>query len=175
MKSRTASAPLKTDRRRARGQSLVELCAGLVVGVPLILAGIDMGFIALGASINDSVCRDAARAAASGPPSSQSTSANRKVTPGQTPYQRVQAVIRKHSPSHLPLKVLDQADIVETVRDLPSTITGGAVDGDIAVKTTVSITPPFILRAYCPTGIELCSKHLMPFTYVVMPAKKAAI
>jgi hypothetical protein len=148
---------------------------GLIVGVPLILAGIDMGFIALGASINDGVCRDAARAAASGPPALQSTGENRKVFPGQTPYVRVLSVIRKHSPSNLPLKVLERAEIVESVRDLPSTTTGGAVDGDIAVKTTVSITPPFILRAYCPAGIELCSKHLMPFTYVVMPANKASL
>lgn len=175
MKNPTKSAVRTGGKRRARGQSLVELCAGLIVGVPLILAGIDMGFIALGASINDSVCRDAARAAASGPPSAQSTAANRKVSPGQTPYQRVLSVIRKHSPTNLPLKVLDKAEIVESVRDLPSATTGGAVDGDIAVKTTVSITPPFILRAYCPTGIELCSKHLMPFTYVVMPAKKASL
>lgn len=175
MKSITTGALRRGAARAARGQSLVELCAGLIVGVPLILAGVDLGFIALGASINDSVCRDAARAAASGPPAVQSTSVNRTVMPGQAPYQRVLSVIQKHSPTNLPLKVLNKAEIVESVRDLPSTTTGGAVDGDIAVKTTVSITPPFVLRAYCPTGIELCSKHLMPFTYVVMPAKKASL
>jgi hypothetical protein len=168
-----ATSGIRKQQRGTRGQSLVELCAGICVGIPILLACIDMGFIALGATINDNVCRDAVRAAASGPPASETPAVGRRVQQGQSPHQRVLAVIKKHNPTNLPLKVLARPEIVENVRDVPPAVTGGAVDGDIIVQTTVSITPPFILRAYCPTGIELSSKHLLPFTYVVLPPKKA--
>lgn len=171
MNSTIAQKSFSRNNRPMRGQSLVELVVGMAIAIPVLLAGIDMGFIALGATINDNVCRHAVRAAASGPPSAPFPGTARQVQPGQSPHQRVLAVIRKHSPTNLPLKVLDRPEITETLREMPSTTTGGAVDGDIFVKTTVSITPPFILRAYCPTGIELSSKHVLPYTYVVFPQK----
>lgn len=172
MKTNVITASSRQRKRAANGHSLAELGAGLIVGVPLLLAGIDMGFIALGATLNDSVCRDAARAAASGPPAEQTQGVNRKVQPDRSPYQRAVAVIKTHNPTNLPLKVQDKPEVMETVHDVPPAEFGGAVDGELSVKTTVTIVPPFVMRMYLPEGIELASKHLVPYTYVIMPTKK---
>lgn len=145
--------------------------AGLIVGVPLILSCIDMGFIAAGATINDQVCRDAARAAASGPPSQEFPATMRKVQPNQSPFLRALSVIKSHNPSDFPAKVQETPDVTKNVIDVPPAEVGGAVDGDVIVKTTVRIDPPFILHTLCPNGFDLSSKHLVPFTYVVPPVQ----
>ncbi len=162
---------LNGTRKRSRGQGVVELCAAIVVLVPLVLAGIDLGFIALGSTINDAVCRDAARAAGSGPSSESLPSPAHKVQPNSSPYQRAVAVIKKHSPSNLPIKVMENPEVIETLRDLPPDKMGGAIDGDIAVRTSVLIVPPCMLKSFYPLGITLNSRHIVPFTYVVLPPK----
>ncbi|MDZ4837449.1 MAG: hypothetical protein SGJ27_26990 [Candidatus Melainabacteria bacterium] len=159
---------------RSVGQGAVELCAAMMICVPIVLAGIDLGFIALGSTINDNVCRDAARAAGSGPSAESLPSPAHKVQPNSSPYQRAVAVIRKHSPTDLPMKVMENPEVIETVRDVPPAPMGGAVDGDISVKTTVRITPPFLLKSFLPAGVMLSSRHLVPFTYVVMPPNPPA-
>lgn len=154
-----------TKRSRA-GQGLAELCAGLLIGVPLILAGIDLGFIAIGATINDAVCRESARAAASGPPA-DTLVGSRKVTAGQSPYKRAMEVVKEHSTTAaIPIN----PEITETVRYYPIPEMGGAVDGEVAVKTTARVTPPFILRYLNgSTTVSLSSFHRTPYTYVLMP------
>lgn len=148
----------------AKGQSLFELCAALMIGLPLLLACIDVAYIALGASINDSICRDATRAAASARPQKIEPSRH-KVGPTQDAYLRAQAVVRTHNPSNLPIKVSEQVLVFELVRDLPPATMGGAVDGEVEVKTSVLIVPPFLLQAIVPSGIILSSTHSIPYTY----------
>jgi len=157
--------------RRSIGQGAVELCVSMIVLVPIVLAGIDLGFIALGSTINDNVCRDAARAAGSGEAAEMFPGAAHLVQPNTPPYQRAVAVIKKQSPSNLPIRVMENPEVVETVRDIPPKEMGGAIDGDIAVKTTVVIVPPCILKEFHPTGFTLSSRHIVPFTYVVLPPK----
>ncbi len=165
------SKPLVYQKRfRASGQSITELATALLVLVPIFLIVIDLGFIALGSTINDTVCRDACRAAASGPPSSETLAASRWVSAGQSPYERAVAVIRKHSPSNFPIKVDDQPEITESVSDVPPAEVGGAIEGDISVKTTVTVAP----LVFIPNGVKLQSKHLVSFTYVRIPEKKKA-
>jgi Flp pilus assembly protein TadG len=145
---------------RRKGQSLVEVCGALIVLIPLLLFLIDGLFVFLGASMNDSICRDAARAAAAGPPSVVDAIA--------TPKGRALTVINHVYYSNLPLKVRDTIDIKENVRDIPPNSQGGFVDGEVTVGTTVDIYPPFVLGAGS-AQIVLKSQHTVPFTYV-MPA-----
>ncbi|HNG19502.1 MAG TPA: hypothetical protein PLI59_10015, partial [Candidatus Obscuribacter sp.] len=63
--------------RNKKGQGAAELVGAIVCLVPVILVVIDLGVVAIGAGINDAVCRDAARAAASGPPSELTLAENR--------------------------------------------------------------------------------------------------
>ncbi|MBX9667724.1 MAG: hypothetical protein K2X93_08910 [Candidatus Obscuribacterales bacterium] len=73
----------------------------------------------------------------------------------------------------MPLKVEESPQLTETIRDYPPPDMGGAIDGEVAVKTTVLVTPPFVLRMYCPEGMRLTSQHSVPYTFVVLPPKKA--
>ncbi|MCA9805444.1 MAG: hypothetical protein KC777_25915 [Cyanobacteria bacterium HKST-UBA02] len=158
--------------RGTNAQSLTELAAALALLVPVLLVVIDLCILGTGAALNDVVCRDAARAAASGPPSDTTLATNRDVVPGKTPYQRAIAVIERIYHSNLPVKVRDDMKIIETVRDVPPPPYQGAVDGEISVETTVDIYPPFLVGAIMgavvgDAGVAVKSKHVVPFTYTI--------
>lgn len=158
---------MKKTRRR-RGQSMVELAAGLIVSVPIVLAVIDLGFIAMGASTNDSVCHEAAEAAAAGPPSTTTAPSTNQLSAGQSGYDLAVSVIKVHQPTRMPAKVSEQPVVSEELLDVPPSEQGGAVDGNMSVTTTIVITPPFILGAYFgKNGVSVSAKHIAPFTYVV--------
>lgn len=162
------AAPIYRWSRRSRGSSIIEMVAVVVMLVPFILALIDCGMIAIGVALNDSVCRDAARAAASGPPGDTTVGDNRNVGPGKNPYDRALAVVKRIYDTKLPMKVRETIKTTESVRAVPPPMVGGAVDGDVSVTTTIDVFPPFIVGAVVgPGGIPLESKHNVPFTYVV--------
>ncbi|MBX9694751.1 MAG: hypothetical protein K2Z81_20355 [Cyanobacteria bacterium] len=164
----------RQQRTRSQGQCIAELSAALILLVPILLAVVDLGFIALGSTMGDTVCRDAARAAASGPPSSEVKAKGRKVTRSGSPFQRARSVIRKHMPTDMPIMIDDQPEVTESVLDVPPEDVGGAIDGEVSVKTSVYVLPIFIVRFACPEGVTLESKHTVPFTYVRIPEKKKA-
>jgi len=154
--------------RSNTGSGLVELCAALIFGVPLVLAATDLGVIALGAYTNDCVCRDAARAAASGAPAATTAPATQEISANESPYDRAVAVIDNHLPTKLPIKVSDQPQLSENLNYIPTPDVGGSVDGSVSVKTSVVILPPFILAQYFgPGGLTLTSRHTDSYTYVV--------
>lgn len=155
-------------KRSSRAQSFVELGTGMVVLLPLVLAVIDMGFIGVGASINDAVCRDAVRAAASGPPS-QKVKGIRKVGPGSEPYKRALSVLKMQAPSNASVSINEQMEIEENLEeDEPAEEIGGSVVGEISVRTTVSIVPPFQLQMFSGP-VTLSSTHTQPYTYAKAP------
>lgn len=154
---------------RKTGQSLIELLSILVVLLPVVLVLIDMGVIALGAAVNDSICRDAVRAASSGPTGSPVPCVNRQVGAGESPKQRALAVIRRLYKSEGPMKVRDDVSVLETVRDIPLPEVGGAVDGDVTVETTIDVYPPFLVKAVVGSQISLKTSHSVPITHTVFP------
>lgn len=141
--------------RRNKGQSLVELGTALIIIIPLVLALLNGAFVFLGATLNDSVCRDAARAAASGPPS--------RISPG-VPRERAKSVIKRVYQSGLPMKVRETIEISETILDVPPDSTGGAVDGQVTVGTTIDVYPLYTLWGAGPLTMK--AKHTVPITYV---------
>jgi hypothetical protein len=158
----------RSNKRRPRAQGAVELVGALVCLTPVALALIDCGIVALGAGINDAVCRDSARAAASGPPSELTTATERAVPAGKSPYDRAESVVKRMYASNVPAKVRDAIAVKETIRDVPPSPVGGAIDGEISVQTTIDIYPPFLLGAVMgSSGVCLTSKHIVPITYVV--------
>lgn len=147
---------------------MAELAAGIAVAIPVFLAVIDLGFIAMGASTNDSVCREAAEAAASGPPSTMTAPSSHALSQGQSGYDLAVSVIKVHQPTKLPAKVSEQPVVSEQLVDVPPPEQGGSIDGDVSVTTTVVIRPPFLVGAYFgPGGVSLSSKHVVPITYVI--------
>ena len=162
MKSRRANL---IQSRKRNAQSLVELCAALIIAIPLLFTAIDAAFLLLGASLNDQVCRDAARAAASGPPSDLSLSpVPRLMGSGRAPALRAQAVIDHISYSGLPMKVRDSFKINEVITDIPPESIGGAIAGEMIVGTTIDINPPFQLPGL--SQVTFHTQHIMPITYV---------
>lgn len=158
----------RLKRRAKAGQGAVELVGALVCLVPVALVLVDLGVVAIGAGINDAVCRDAARAAAAGPPSELTVGDNRNLGNSASPYQRAVSVIKKLYNTSVPAKVRDQIEAVETVKDVPPAPTGGAIDGEVSVITTIDVYPPFIVGKVVGDGkIALSSKHSVPITYVV--------
>lgn len=168
LKSRTSHCK-KRARRSCRAQGLAELAAALVIIVPLVLLVIDCVVITIGAAINDQVCRDAARAAASGPPGSLITGINRTVPAGSPPYSRALAVVQHIWVSNIPAKVRDALILTETVSDVPPAEIGGPIEGDVSVETTVDVYPPFLLRTLVGSaGIAFHSRHDVTYTYIVV-------
>ncbi len=164
----------QSAQRAQRAQSMAELAAGLAVAFPVLLCVIDLGYIAMGASSNDSVCREAAAAAASGPPSTTTAPSTHTLNAGQSGYDLAVSVIKVHQPTKLPAQVSEQPTVSEQLNDVPPPEQGGSVDGEISVTTTVLIKPPFLLGAYFGSnGVTLSSKHVAPFTYVVPQVTKS--
>ena len=150
------------------GQSLLELAVGLIVAVPIILTLMDCALIALGASTNDAVCRDAARAAAGGPPVELSPAVNRNAGLATPPNQRAVAVVKRLYHMNLPIKVRETVNVVETVNGpVPEVPLGGPVSGQVAVQTIVDIYPPFLLGVFAGPQVTLKSRHAFDYTYIV--------
>jgi hypothetical protein len=154
--------------RSKKGQSFVELGAVLIVAVPVMLLLADCAFIIIGAATNDAVCRDVARAAASGPPGLLTEGDNRSVGIGAAPYDRAQAVLKHVWITNMPMKVRDTVEIVETITDAPPATIGGAVTGDVSVQTTIDVYPSFLVKSVVGTNtLAFSSRHTVPYTYVV--------
>ena len=83
---------MKTICRVRSGQSLAELAAGLMILVPVFLLVFDLAVCIIADTINENVCRDAARAASAGVPA-PFTSFNGTTIPADA-FQRAQAVVK---------------------------------------------------------------------------------
>lgn len=155
-------------RSRQKGQGIAELVSALICIIPVVLIVIDCGMLAVAAGLNDSVCREAARAAASGPPGESTVAENRSVGVGKEPVERALSVIRRIYITNLPMKIRETITTLESVRGVPPVGVGGAIDGEVSVQTVIDIYPPFLVGAVIGrSGIALKSKHTVPFTYVV--------
>lgn len=154
--------------RNKKGQSLVELAAGLLVFVPIILLLIDCGVIMLGVSTNEAACRDAARAAAEGPPALLS-SGSRTVSSGQLPYKRAQRVVKDVYAAAGLIKIDETLNIKEDIKaPLPVAPSGGAVIGEVSVETTADVMPPFLIRVFAENGTyQFKSTQRFPYTYIL--------
>lgn len=159
---------MKTNLRKT-GQSLVELAAGLMVFVPIVLLLIDCSVIMIGVSTNEAICRDAARAASAGPPATMASAGSHSAGPGTAPYQRAQAVVRNVYAVGGLLKISETMAINESLQDpLPQAPQGGAIVGTVTVQTTAEISPPFLIRVFVENGVyQFQNSQSYPYTYVM--------
>jgi hypothetical protein len=146
--------------KTTKAQSTIELVAGLMILIPIVLSLIDIAVFVMGVSLNDSVCRDATRAAASGPPD--------KIAHGQ-PKQRAEMVVKRSYKTEGAIRLSPDVDIRENIREpLPSEPYGGPVDGEVTVSTTVNVHPPFLVSVFCgSSGITFKSEQTFPYTWVM--------
>lgn len=159
--------------KKKRGQSIVELCVGLAVLVPIVLVVFDLAVIVMAVQVNDSTCREAARVAASG---NLGDLALLGTVTGSDIYKRADAVIKRanaQSAGMLSNYRLEQVYTTPAVGIIAQTIqqlgqTGGPVTGTVTVCTTVEVRP-FIVKYAYSGGQPLIfrSTQAFPFTYVV--------
>lgn len=141
----------------------------MMVFVPIILLLIDCAIIMIGVSTNESACRDAARAASSGPPAILAAGADHNVGPAGTPYKRALAVIKNVYAAGGFVKISQTLSVKEGLQNpLPAAPQGGPVIGAVTVETTAEVYPPFLIRVFSENGVyQFKSAQRYPYTYVV--------
>jgi hypothetical protein len=143
---------------RELGQSAVEFVVGLIVLVPIFLIVFDLSVIYAGVSFNDHVCREAARAAASGPPDA--------IMRG-SPQLRAQATIAQ-ADTNTAFQVTPECGVSENLVSMPKHNLGGPVEGSETVTTTVTVHPPFLIRCFVSKdGLQFSARKTSPITYVL--------
>jgi Flp pilus assembly protein TadG len=154
--------------RRDFGQSTVEILCGFVIFVPLILLAIDLVTVYSGYSLNSRVCRDAARAASSGPPNALAAGSPKQRADGVIRDVYNEVTVKKYNVLgtvhlHPDCVVTDQL-----TAPIPDSSLGGPIDGQVTVETTVDVIPPFLIKEFVgPKGISLTASQTFPYTYIV--------
>lgn len=152
MPQQRASAKVRTA-----GQSLVELATGLIILVPVILVLVDLAIIVTAVSVNDAVCRDAARVAASGDPADPTLIKNRALQVIKEAYKAGGYII---GPELV-------GDPVITKTKEPTPPYGGPYEGTVSVQTKIVVKVPASIPKLTPSEVELNSRQEFPITYVM--------
>ncbi len=124
--------------------------------LPVVLVMIDVCFLVLGAAVNDATCRDAARACAAGPPAEAHTRANA-------------VLVHIYHPSGAVRQLeLDAGYPLNEITNQPGPDTGGPVTGQVTVRTSVRVYPPFLVQNLLPNKYQtVVATQTYPYTYVV--------
>jgi len=121
------------NQRANNGTSLIELCAGLIIAIPVFLLLVDCAILIMGLQINDKTCREAARVAASGLPASAELRAQNIVSKADEEKMsmiadlRLVSVVNTLSPVNIKVVQLD----------------GGTISGTVTVTTAAEFRPFF--------------------------------
>lgn len=138
--------------RLHRGQSLVEVVTGLTIIVPIALALIDLSAVLYAISLNDTACRNAARAAATGSPGEAKLRAESIVLQANSgQFNSSFAHFSLLTPVRSTIKV-QPAMQIDPDTDKPFN-PGGLVTGDVSVTTEVEVKPfvmSMILKGQTP-------------------------
>lgn len=148
------------NSRSRRAQSLVELCVGLLVLVPIILIFFDLAVIVIGVQVNDQTCKQAARAASSGDPVSANQRAQSIVARANQQGSSMLSNFILSSVTFNPASLLTDRAALDPY--------GGTVSGTVTVNTTVDIRPflvPYVYSGGAPLTFR--SSQTYPFTFVV--------
>lgn len=152
---------------RRSGQSLIEVTAGLVVLVPVLLVLVDLAVIMYGVQLNDTACHNAAQAAAAGEPAE----AQYRV---QTVLNQVNSRTAGELVSHFALDAPVEFKIEAApipYRDPMTGMTvnpGGVITGTATVITTVEVRPFIVYRVYGGRlPLKFSCRQCIPIRYVV--------
>ena len=136
--------------------------------VPVVLLCVDIATVYMGVTLNDSVCRDAARAASLGAPDG--------VTPGE-PLRRAEAVVKKANRTDGALRLDPKVLVAEKITaPLPQPPYGGPVKGEVTVTTKVHVFPPFLLSTFSSgQGLEFSTDQTFSYTWAMASTAKMAV
>ncbi len=158
--SRYQTAKGPRVRRRELGASSVELVCGLLLLVPVSLVLMDLGFVMLSVFANDSLCREACRAASATDPKDAKKVAEQLVTRANAGGSTLSVYKLVGDPTTSAMKV-------------PNAEQGGLVEGSVTLKTGVDVKPMFLVGAlYGGKPIEFVTQQTFPYTFVLQPKPK---
>ena len=167
----TISSRAQLSSRQKTGASLVEVTCGSVLLFFVVIILVDLGLLIYGVSLNDSVCRDAARKSASGNPIQAESRALLLVEQMNNRNGLNNAMV-SHFRLVPPVKIeiTSQPNLRRDPENDKPVNPGGLVTGSVTVTTQVEITPfvlPFILGQRPP--LKLQSRQTFPISYVMPP------
>lgn len=119
--------------------------------VPIVLLIVDLSTIVMAATKNDSVCREACRAAASAKPDDSKTVA--------------EAEINKYNQEGSAAKFSLASAPIKTNIEMPAS-GHGLVGGSVTVRTIAIVHAPFLVGFFVPT-VSLQAEYSFPYTYNV--------
>ncbi|HEY9711973.1 MAG TPA: hypothetical protein V6C72_00810 [Chroococcales cyanobacterium] len=155
-------------RNKGRGQSIVELCVGIIVLIPIVLVVFDLAVIVIGVQINDSTCREAARIAASGQPTAVDANQRAQAVIDRA-NNRSKGMLSNFKLVSVTLNNINGAQLAQAQQY------GGAVSGTVTVQTQVQIRPFVVSYVYNGSGpMVFGAKQTFPFTYVYQNTAAAA-
>ncbi len=143
-----------TNHLRRSGQSLAELCAGIVIAIPVFLLIMNTIAIAIGLQSNENICREAARLAASGDPATAELRAESIVSKANLTKGWMVADLRLVSLQNMANPMYVQQG------------TGSAPFSAVEVRTAIDMDP-FLLKGllYHDRFLTLTSRQRFPYTY----------
>jgi hypothetical protein len=153
------------SRHHRRGQSLVEVTAGIAILLPVLLVLFDLSMIFLAVQANESICRNAARAAAGGDPSDASVRAQAIVDGANS---RSRGPLIEHFRLILPIavEVTDRPVSQEDPLTGNAANPGGPISGKTAVTTEVDVRPFVVYRLWGgKLPMKFRASHVFPISY----------
>jgi hypothetical protein len=157
---------MRNSRKRgstAVGTSLIEVLLGLVLIVPILLAGIDLLTIFCCSIANFSLCKEAARAASQGPPD---------CVVKNGPQDRAARCIAQAKLPNSIVIIHPDVEVHENLQSQPTDIAvyGGQVRGTVSVKTIADVTPMFVVPLVLGKRvIQLTAEQTYPYSWTVEP------
>jgi Flp pilus assembly protein TadG len=143
---------------------MVELLCGIFVLLFIVLLLFDLTILLEAVNMNNSICREAARAAASGAPDALSHGA---------PLQRAEAIVQKYAKDSGMMRFRPVCVVKENLSlPLPTPPLGGAVVGQVTVETVVNIELPFNPWPLPHEGYSFTARQTYPYTYTVAATVK---
>lgn len=138
----------------------MELGAGLMVLIPIFLVVFDVAILVAGVQLNDNTCREAARIAASGDPSSALLRAQSVIAKAQQNTNGMVTNLRLIAVDLFPTNVAAQVAALQPY--------GGTIAGTVTISTDIDIHPFVVQWAYSSgKPLTFRSRQSFPFTYVV--------
>lgn len=160
---------MSTFKVKKSGQSFVELVCGLLFLVPIFLALFDIAICFIADSANESVCRDAARAASAGVPQDFTPTGGQTVAADS--MKRAQAVcdhVYKSGGYIVGPKLAKDLSGPQSLVP-PDPTTGGQWGGTYRVVTTMLVNLPASIPGLTPTQVTLSKAKEFTITRTEKP------
>lgn len=131
----------------------IELIGGLTLLIPIVLAFFDLSFLVLGATTNDTICRNATRIAAAGSP--------------ETAAQRAEMALARERQQTGPLRNLRIVNGYPINQGTSDPNAQGPAGGQVTLRTSVDVQLPVPLEAFVNLRqVTVSSEQTYPYTFV---------